>query len=90
MTSAILPPRYQAHLLGSAGSLDDLNAFVPLEEGVAEGALMLMELDFTEFPSAEGLADLNEALIDGGVAPWPGSDFIVFADAVRPRVYLTC
>lgn len=88
MPYAMLPPGYQAHLLGSAGSLDDLGVFVPLEEGVAEGALMLMELDFPEFPAVETLANLNETLIDGGVAPWPGSGFIVFADAVQPRVYL--
>ena len=88
MPYAMTPPGYQAHLLGSGTSLEELSGYVPLEEGLAEGSLVLMRLDFEGYPSAESLADLNTALIDEGVLPWLGYDYIVYADAAGPSVYL--
>ena len=88
MPYAMVPPGYRAVLLGSAVRIEDLGTFTPLEEGVDEGALVLMRLDFTEFPSSESLAQLNKAFLDKGIPPWPGYDFVVYADATSPSAYL--
>ena len=88
MPYAMVPPGYGAVLLGSAIRIEDLGTFTPLEEGVAEGALVLMKLDFAEFPSAEALTQLNQAFLDKGIPPWPGYEFVVYADAASPSVYL--
>ncbi len=88
MPYAMIPPGYRAVLLGSAVRIEDLGTFTPLEEGVDEGALVLMKLDFIEFPSSEALAQLNKAFLDKGIPPWPGYDFVVYADATSPSVYL--
>ena len=88
MPGAALPSGYRAVLLGSASSLEELGAFVPLEEGADEGALILMRLDLAEYPSSQALSQLNESCLQQGMPPWPGSDYIVYADAVEPAVYL--
>jgi hypothetical protein len=88
MPYAMVPPGYRAVLLGSATRIEDLGAFAPLEEGSAEGALILMRLDFAEFPSSEALTQLNQACLDAGIPPWPGYDYIVYADIINPSVYL--
>ena len=88
MPYAMVPPGYRAVLLGQAASIDDLGTFTPLEEGAAEGALILMRLDFTEPPSDEALAQLNQQCLEAGVPTWPGYDYIVYADAISPSVYL--
>ncbi|MDP2731467.1 MAG: hypothetical protein Q8O55_13460 [Dehalococcoidales bacterium] len=89
MPYAMVPPGYRAVFLGAAVRIEDLGTFTPLEEGVAEGALVLMKLDFAEFPSSEALAQLNKAFLDKGIPPWPGYEFVVYADAASPSVYLT-
>jgi hypothetical protein len=88
MPYAMVLPGYRAVLLGSAARIEDLGTFTPLEEGTAEGALILMRLDFTESPSNEVLAQLNQACIDAGIPTWPGYDYIVYADTTQPSVYL--
>jgi hypothetical protein len=88
MPYAMVPPGYRAVLLGQAASIDDLGTFTPLEEGAAEGALILMRLDFAEYPSEEVLAQLNQACIDAGIPAWPGYDYHVYADTASPSVYL--
>jgi len=88
MPYAMVPPGYRAALLGSAARIEDLGTFTPLEEGTAEGALILMRLDFTEPPSNEALAQLNQACLDAGIPTWPGYDYIVYADTTQPSVYL--
>jgi len=88
MPYAMVPPGYRAALLGSAARIEDLGTFTPLEEGSAEGALILMRLDFAEFPSSEALTQLNQACLDAGIPPWPGYDYIVYADIINPSVYL--
>jgi len=88
MPYAMVPPGYRAVLLGSAARIEDLGTFTPLEEGTAEGALILMRLDFTEPPSNEVLAQLNQACLDAGIPTWPGYDYIVYADTTQPSVYL--
>ena len=72
MPYAMVPPGYRAVLLGSAQNLDDLSTFAPLEESSAEGALILMRLDFAESPSSEALAQLEQACLDAGISTWPG------------------
>jgi len=84
----MVPPGYRAVLLGSAARVEDLGTFTPLEEGTAEGALILMRLDFTESPSNEVLAQLNQACLDNGIPSWPGYSYIVYADTTQPSVYL--
>jgi len=88
MPYAMVPPGYRAVLLGQANSIEDLGTFTPLEESTAEGALILMRLDFAEYPSEEALGDLNQACLDAGIPPWPGETFIVYADTSAPSVYL--
>ena len=89
MPNGLIPPGYRAVLIGSAPSVEDLSAFAPMEEGAAEGSLMLMELDFAELPSPETLGEVNQACLDAGVLPWPGYEYVVYADTTRPTVYLT-
>jgi len=88
MPNGLIPPGYRAVLIGSATSVEDLSAFAPMEEGAAEGSLMLMELDFAELPSPETLGEVNQACLDAGVLPWPGYEHVVYADAAKPTVYL--
>ena len=88
MPDTMAPEGYRAVLIGSATSIEDLGTFTPLEESSAEGALFLMRLDFTEYPSAEALAQLEQACFDAGVELWPGHSYVVYADENQPMVYL--
>ncbi len=88
MPYAMVPPGYQAVLLGQALRLEDLGTFTPLEENTAEGALVLMRLDFAEPLASETLAQLNQACWDTGIPAWPGYACVVYADASVPSVYL--
>ena len=88
MPYAFVPPGYRAVLLGQAQTIEDLGTFTPLEEGAAEGALVLIRLDFAEQVSEESLGDLEQALRDAGIEPWPGSDYYVYADVNTNSVYL--
>jgi len=88
MPDGMLPSGYRAVLLGQAASIEDLNMVAPLEEGTAEGSLMLMRLDFAEAPLAEALSQLETSLRDASVPPWPGSTSIVYTEANQPYIYL--
>jgi hypothetical protein len=88
MSSALVPPGYQTVMLGQAFCLEDLGAFIPLENNSAEGALFLVRLDFADFPSSEALAQLERAYLEAEVEMWPGYDHIVFADLSQPAVFL--
>jgi hypothetical protein len=88
MPYAFVPPGYSAVPLGQAQAIEDLGTFTPLEEGAAEGALVLMRLDFLEQPSEETLSNLEQACREAGIEPWPGSDYYVYADTASPSVYL--
>ena len=86
MPNGLVPPGYRAVLLGSAASIEDLRTVA--QEQTAEGALMLMRLDFAEYPSPEVLGQLEGKLRETGVPPWPGYPYIVYADTSQPSVYL--
>ena len=58
MPDGMLPPGYRAVLLGQAASIEDLSMVAPLEAEAAEGSLMLMRLDFAEYPLSEVLNEL--------------------------------
>ncbi len=88
MPDGIVPPGYRAQLLGSVTSIDALNLLAPLEEGVAEGSLMLMQLTFEELPSSETLSELSQRLSEEGVPTWPGYSHIVAIDQSQASVYL--
>ena len=88
MPYAFVPPGYRAVLLGQAQDIEDLGTFTPLEEGAAEGALVLMRLDFLEPLSEETLGNLEQACRDAGIELWPGSEYYVYADTTSPAVYL--
>ena len=88
MPYAILPPGYQAVLVGLATVLEDLGTLAPLEQSSEEGALFLVRLDFAGTPSAEGLAQLDQAFYEAGVERWPGYEHVVYADTTEPAVYL--
>ena len=47
MPYAMVPPGYQAVLLGQSARLEDLGAVFPLEESTDEGALIWLQLDFS-------------------------------------------
>ena len=86
--NGMIPTGYRAVLIGSTASIEELSAFAPMEEGAAEGSLMLMRLDLADFPASEALAGLEQALRDAGVPAWPGYPCVVFADTTTPSVYL--
>jgi hypothetical protein len=88
MPYAMVPPGYRAVLIGQAAAIEELGTFAPLEQDSAEGALFLVRLDFAEFPSAEALAQLEQAFFDAGVELWPGYNHVVYADVDQPGVYL--
>ena len=88
MPYAFVPPGYRAVLIGQAAAIEELGTFAPLEQDSAEGALFLVRLDFTEFPSAESLDQLEQAFFDAGVELWPGYSHVVYADVDQPVVYL--
>jgi len=88
MPYAFIPPGYRAVLLGQAAAVEDLGTFTPLEEGAAEGALVLVRLDFAEQVSEEVLDNLEQACRDAGIEFWPGSEYYVYADTASPAVYL--
>jgi len=88
MPDRLTPPGHQAVLIGSVVSIDELGAFAPMEEGSAEGTLMLMRLDFSEFLSEETLAQIERACFEAGVERWPGYGQVVYADLTTPSVYL--
>ena len=86
--NGLIPPGYNAVLLGAAASIEDLNTFTPLEEVAAEGTLVLVRLDFAEFPSEEALSQLEQACSEAGVERWPGYSYVVYAGVDVPSVYL--
>lgn len=88
MPDKLIPPGYRAALIGSATTLEGLEAYVPMEEAAAEGSLMLMRLDFADFLSGETLAELEKTLRDKGVPAWPGYPYLVYADAETPSIYI--
>jgi len=88
MPNGMVPPGYRAVLIGSAATIEGLSTIAPLEESVAEGGLMLMRLDFTEYPSDEVLIELETALGGAGVRKWPGNQYVVYADTAAPPIYL--
>ena len=88
MPDRLTPPGHQAVLVGSVGSIEELGAFAPMEEGSAEGTLMLMRLDFAEFLPEETLVRIEQACFEAGVERWPGYRQVVYADVTRPSVYL--
>ena len=88
MPYAFVPPGYRAVLIGQAQDIEDLGTFSPLEESAAEGALVLMRLDFLELPSEETLNGLEQACRDAGIEPWPGSEYYVYVDTTSPAVYI--
>ena len=88
MPYAFVPPGYRAVPIGQAQDIEDLGTFSPLEEGAAEGALVLVRLDFAEQVSEEVLDNLEQACRDAGIEFWPGSEYYVYADTASPAVYL--
>jgi len=88
MPYAFVPPGYSVVPLGQAQAIEDLGTFTPLEESAAEGALVLMRLDFIEQPSEEALRNLEQACRETGIEMWPGSQYYVYADIESPTIYL--
>ena len=89
MPYAFVPPGYSAALVAQASKIEDLGAFAPLEESTAEGTLVLMKLDFLEPVPGETLNELEQACLDAGIEPWPGSDFYIYADVGSNSIYIT-
>jgi len=83
----IVPPGWRAVLLGSAGA-EDLSVFIPLEEGLPEGALLLARLDLAEYPSTDAVDQINQSLFEAGVELWPGALYYAFVTAEAPSLYI--
>ncbi len=88
MQERLMPSGHRAVLVGSVGSIEDLGAFAPMEEGSAEGTLMLMRLDFAEYLPEETLVRIEQACFEADVERWLGYGQVVYADTTRPSVYL--
>jgi hypothetical protein len=88
MPYALPPPGYRAVPIGEAARIEDLDAFVPLEESSDEGALFLARLELADMPSEDSLDRLDQSFRNEGVEPWPGNAFFVYADETGPAVYL--
>lgn len=86
--AAMIPPGYRAVLLGQVATVEEMGGFAPLEECSDEGSLFLARLDLADIPTEQALADMEKALADVGVERWPGYDFVVYAAAGEPIVYL--
>lgn len=82
-----LPSGYRAVLVGSSCGLP-AELFTPLEEGAAEGTLVLMRVDFSGYPTPKELEALERALAEAGVPCWPGHQRIVYAEMAEPSIYL--
>ena len=87
MLSGIVPPGWRAVLLGSAGA-EDMSAFIPLEESLPEGALLLARLDLVEYPSTDAIDQINQSLFEAGVELWPGASYYAFITAEAPSLYI--
>lgn len=69
----IIPPGYQARLIGIAGSPGELNNFVPLEAGLPEPTRVLMRVDISVGEDVYTIAEnLSSQLLERGIHPWPG------------------
>lgn len=88
MPERLTPPGYRAIIVGSGATIEELGTFAPMEESSAEGTLMLIRLDFTEFLSEGTLAAIEKEFSEAGVERWPGYENIVITDLTRPSVYL--
>jgi hypothetical protein len=76
-----MPVDYQAVLLGSGTTLDDMQNYRPQEESTPEGSLIMLELSFGSAISADTVNAINEQCTGVGVLPWPGNTQIAFASA---------
>lgn len=83
-----LNPGWKALPIGSANSLDNSGSFVALEEGLPEGSLLLAEIDFSEYPSQQSIAELEQKLADANIDHWPGMSNYVIVDTRYPAVYI--
>lgn len=88
MPDGLMPIEYSARLLGSATTYSGLNLYSALEESTPEGSLVLMQLDFVDFPSSDVVESLNQALINAGVPKWSGNTRIVYSDISKPSIYI--
>ncbi len=69
----VIPPGYQARLVGIATSLDELNGLVPLEAGFPEPSRVLLRVDISPGEDVYSIAEnLNGELVAKGVPAWPG------------------
>ncbi|MFC1874639.1 hypothetical protein ACFLY3_00570 [Chloroflexota bacterium] len=87
MPSDVIPPGWRAILLGSAGA-EDMSAFIPLEESLPEGALLLARLDLADYPLTDSIDRINQSLAEAGVEIWPGASYYVFITSEAPSLYI--
>ena len=87
MIPDLLPSGWKAVLLGSAGA-EDQDIFIPLEENLPEGSLLLARLDFSDYPTAEVVDQINLKLAQAGVEGWPGASYYAFASVEIPSLYI--
>ena len=88
MAIAVVPPGYQAYLLGTVSSFDDLGDFSTMEQGVPYGSLMLAQLQLEEALDESTVQQINSELAAAGIPSWPGYAEIAFADPTEPVLYI--
>jgi len=89
MANGMIPPGYNAVLVASVSSYEELSAITPLEEDTEEGTLVLVRLDFAEPPTAEQLTILEQTFADTGVTRWPDNSAVVYLNTEDPSsIYL--
>ena len=81
-------PGYRPLALETITAFDQLGQVTPLEEGLDEGTLMLLGLEFEQMPEAESLEELEQQLSAAGIPAWAGYSHIVAADSGSRTVYL--
>lgn len=68
----MIPTGYQTRLIGTANSLDELNMFVPLEEGLPELSRVLLQVAVSPDADIQTIAgELNAKCLEQGVPQWP-------------------
>jgi len=78
MANGMIPPGYNAVLVGTATTFEELSSITPLEENADEGTLVLVRLNFAEPPSSEQLAMLEQSFTEAGVTKWPDNSSVVY------------
>lgn len=90
MAINIIPGGYTAQIIASGTTIEELTSIVtPLESSIQDGTLMIVEMQYSDYPTAEQISDLNQFLLGAGITPWAGKP-LVYVDGESPTVCVAC